>query len=71
MDNAKETTKEPENIAVETIQSETKTEKKILKKKNEQSINDLWDNIKQYGICATEDPEGEEKQKWDTQNIHI
>lgn len=33
-------------------------EKKNLKKKNEQSINELWDNFKQFNLSKIGIPEG-------------
>ena len=40
---------------------EQQTEKKNLKK--EDSLRDIWDNIKCTNICILEVPEGEEKQQ--------
>lgn len=43
-----------------------KRKKKI--KKNEDSIRDLWDSIKNDNICIIEVPEGEEREK-KTENL--
>ena len=40
---------------------EQNKEKKM--KRNENSLRDIWDNIKQTNICIKGVPEGEEKQK--------
>ena len=37
--------------------------KKRVKKKTEQSLSDIWDNIKYTNIHITGVPEGEERQK--------
>ena len=37
--------------------------KRIQKKKNEDSISSLWDNVKQFNICIIGVPEGEEKEE--------
>ena len=34
---------------------------KIMKKKNEDSLRDLWDNIKCTNICILGVPEGDER----------
>ena len=43
----------------------TATEQNIEKrmKRNEDSLRDLWDNIKCSNICITEVPKGEEREK--------
>ena len=44
---------------VEIIVAEQKTEKRM--KRNEDSLRDLWDNIKHTDICIKGVPEGEER----------
>ena len=46
---------------VEIIVAEQKTEKRM--KRNEDSLRDLWDNIKCTNILIRGVPEGEEKEK--------
>ena len=46
---------------VEIIVAEQKTEKRM--KRNEDSLRDLWDNIKHPNIHIIGVPEGEEKEK--------
>ena len=46
---------------VEFTATEQNKEKRM--KRNEDSLRDLWDNIKHSNICIIEVPEGEEKKK--------
>ena len=46
----------------------TEAEQKKEKKRNEDSLRDLWDNIKQTNIHVVWVPEGEEREKG-TENI--
>ena len=46
-----------ENRILEITQSEQQKEKQI-KKKNEDSLRDLWDNIKHVNLCIIGIPEG-------------
>ena len=46
---------------VEFTATEQNKEKRM--KRNEDSLRDLWDNIKHSNICIIEVPEGEEKEK--------
>ena len=48
-----------EDRMVEIIVAEQKTEKRM--KRNEDSLRDLWDNIKHTDICIKGVPEGEER----------
>ena len=48
---------------VEITAAEQNTEKRM--KKNEDSLKDLWDNIKCTNICITRVPEGEEGEEKD------
>ena len=41
----------------------TATEQNIEKKRNEDRLRDLWDNIKCINICIVEVPEREEREK--------
>ena len=50
-----------ENRIVEITQLEDQKEKRI--KRNEDSIKDLWENIKCTNIAIMGDPEGEEKEQ--------
>ena len=44
---------DPEDIAIETIQ----TERKVNQKKNAQPISELWNNFKKVYICVTGIPD--------------
>lgn len=44
---------DPDDIAIETIQ----TERKVNQKKNAQPISELWNNFKKVYICVTGIPE--------------
>ena len=50
-----------EDRTVEFTAMEQNKEKR--KKKNEDSLRDLWDNIKRNNICVIGVPEGEEREK--------
>ena len=41
----------------------TEQQEKRIQKKNEESINSLWDNFKRSNICITGVPEREEKEQ--------
>ena len=60
IDNAGERISELEDRIVEITQADWKKEKRIVK--NEDSLGDLWDNIKHTNICITGVP-GEEREK--------
>ena len=53
-----------ENIAIEGTEYET-LEEKWLEKKNEQSISNLWNNIKQSSICVIKVTKGKESKRKD------
>ena len=46
-----------------------KTKTKPKKNKNEDSLRDLWGNIKCINICITGAPEEEEEREWAQENI--
>ena len=46
---------------VEITDAEQKREKRL--KTNEQSLRELWDNVKRTNICITGVPEGEEREE--------
>ena len=50
-----------EDRMVEIIATEQNIEKRI--KRNEDSLRDLWDNIKHTDICIMGVPEGEERER--------
>jgi len=59
---AEEKTNDLEDRMVEIIATEQNIEKEWKKKKNEDSLRDLWDNIKSTNICIIGVPEGEERE---------
>ena len=62
LDKAKDQISDLKNKVAENIQSE----KKNKKQKNEDSLSDLWSNIKHNNIRIVRVPEGEERAKdWD------
>ena len=65
-EDTEEWTSNQENRIVEVAQLEDQKEKRI--KKNEDSIRDLWDNIKHTNIRISGVPDGEEKEKG-TENL--
>ena len=58
---AEERISDLEDRMVEFTAAEKNKEKRM--KRNEDSLRDLWDNIKHNNICLTRGPEGEERQK--------
>ena len=54
---------ELEDRMVEFTAAEQNKEERI--KRNEDSLRDLWDNIKRNNICITGVPEGEERERKD------
>ena len=58
---AEERVSDLEDRMVEFTAVEQTKEKRM--KRNEDSLRDLWDNIKRNNICITEVPEGEERKK--------
>ena len=58
---AEECISDLENRMVEFTAAEQNKEKRM--KRNEDSLRDLWDNIKRNNICITGVPEGEEREK--------
>ena len=50
-----------EDRLVEIMDAEQKREKRL--KTNEESLRDLWDNVKCSDICIIGVPEGEEREK--------
>ena len=58
---AEERTTDLEDRMVEFTAAEQSKEKRM--KRNEDSLRDLWDNIKRNNICITGVPEGEEREK--------
>ena len=58
---AEERISEVEDRLVEITDAEQKREKRL--KTNEESLRELWDNIKHTNICITGVPEGEEREK--------
>ena len=65
-DDTEEWTSNQEDRIVEVAQLEDQKEKRI--KKNEDSIRDLWDNIKHNNIRIIRVPDGEEREK-ETENL--
>ena len=61
---AKERINYLEDRMVEITATEQNIEKRM--KRNEDSLRDLWDNIKCTNICITGVPEGEESAMWET-----
>ena len=60
---AKECISDLEDRIVEITVTEQNIEKRMKKKKEEDSLRDLWDNIKQINIHIIGVPEGE-KREW-------
>uniref|UniRef100_A0A8D1UND1 LINE-1 retrotransposable element ORF1 protein n=1 Tax=Sus scrofa TaxID=9823 RepID=A0A8D1UND1_PIG len=58
---AEEQISEVEDRFVEITHAEQKREKRL--KTNEESLRELWDNIKRNNICIIGEPEGEEREK--------
>ena len=58
---AEERISDLEDRMVEFTAAEQSKEKRM--KRNEDSLRDLWDNIKRNNICITGVPEGEEREK--------
>ena len=58
---AKEWKSDLEDRMVESTAAEQNKEKRM--KRNEDSLRDLWDNIKHNNICIIGVPEGEEREK--------
>ena len=58
---AEECISDVEDRMVEFTAAEQNTEKRM--KRNEDSLRDLWDNIKRNNICSIEVPEGKEREK--------
>ena len=58
---AEEQISEVEDRFVEITDAEQKREKRL--KTNEESLRELWDNIKHTNICTIGVPEGEEREK--------
>ena len=52
---------------VEITDAEQKREKRL--KRNEESLRELWDNVKHTNICIIGVPEGEEREKATEKNI--
>ena len=63
---AEERINEVEDRLVEIMDAEQKREKRL--KRNEESLRELWDNIKHTNICIIGVPEGEEREG-DRKNI--
>ena len=60
---AEEQINDLEDRMVEITATEQNTEKRM--RRNEDSLRDLWDNIKCTNICITRVPEGEEGEEKD------
>uniref|UniRef100_A0A8D1E0Q3 L1 transposable element RRM domain-containing protein n=1 Tax=Sus scrofa TaxID=9823 RepID=A0A8D1E0Q3_PIG len=58
---AEERISEVEDRLVEITDAEQKREKRL--KRNEESLRELWDNVKHTNICIIGVPEGEEREK--------
>ena len=58
---AEEWINDPEDRMVEITATEQNIEKGM--KRNEDSLRDLWDNVKCTNICVIGAPEGEEREK--------
>ena len=56
---AEEWISEVENSLVEITDAEQKRERRL--KTNEESLRELWDNVKRTNICIIGVPEGEER----------
>ena len=59
---AEERISEVEDRLVEIMDAEQKREKRL--KTNEESLRELWDNVKHTNICIIGVPEGEERKAW-------
>ena len=64
---AEELISEVEDRLVEITDVEQKREKRL--KRNEESLRELWDNVKCTNICIIGVPEGEEREKETEKNI--
>lgn len=58
---AEERISELEDRTMEIIETEEQAENKL--KKSEQSLRDLWDTIKQTGICIVGIPDGGQRER--------